>query len=362
MNISAPLRISYLRASTYIPPSSSGIDGPPVPQIPSLYDRRPTGTSTLSTFSALDYQDYKAKCQEAKTRLSVTSFDVPLTPLPPALEYSGPRERLTRMATVFPYTDISWAVAVIFFVTNALFLANSFFGFLPLVAPASKFDGEDTVAGPATLGIAATTFAIGIVMGLLAAFNVDRGELQLPGDSKFQRKLEEAQAITAASESTYRPALIGSSAFVWWPPSTELREIYLPNPAFQAGLVQLLGAAVFTVSNIASLPGVIQPSLKAALVFLPTAFGGLCFLAAALVLLFLAQERWYIPKFNDLNWHAYFWNSVGAFGFVLTGTLLLLGPDKNEVAASAATFVGRWGFLIGAFLQWYVLMEFYPST
>lgn len=360
MNISAPLRFSYLRESTYNPSyAQTAVDT----TLPTFQEGEELNVTRTQTFSVVDYEIYKAKCNE--DRLSVATYEVDLSPEPAItqLEKSGPLNRIKRMCTVFPYRDVSWQVAVIFVFTNTTGTINSFFGLLPLIASSTNFRGETTIAAGVSLSLASTAFLFGISFGLLAAFNTDRGTIS--NEKGDDRKLEEGGL--SSPSATYKPALFGSDDFVWKPTMDELKSVYLPNPAFQAGLVQLAGAIFFTIANISSFPGVINKmnlrsqALSQALVYMPTLIGGLCFFSAAVVLMVLAQDRWYKPKLSDINWVVYFLGAAGALSFFLNGAVSIMVPHA-AIAASLFTFVGRWFFWVGSLLQWYVLMEFYPSA
>ncbi|RDW67594.1 hypothetical protein BP6252_08990 [Coleophoma cylindrospora] len=360
MNISAPLRFSYLRESTYNPSYAQNTADEPLPALQEGAELNLTRTNSLS---ADDEKTLKEKSHG--DRISVVVYEVDPSPEPviTQLEKSGPLNRIKRMCTVFPYKDISWQVAVIFVFTNTIGTVNSFFGLLPLIASSTNFRNEKTIAAGVTLGFASTAFLCGIALGLLAAFNTDRGTIG--SDKSDDRKLEEGSP--SSPSATYKPALMGSDDFVWKPTMEELKTFYLPNPAFQAGLAQLVGAMFFTIANIASFPGVInkmslhERGFSKLLVSMPTLVGGIFFFGSAMVLMVLAQDKWYKPKLSDINWLVYFLGATGALAFLLNGAVALMAPQA-VLAASLFIFIGRWTFWLGSLLQWYVLMEFYPSA
>ena len=84
------------------------------------------------------------------------------------------RRNLVRMATYFPYWDVSWLVAIIFTLGSCVWVTNAFFVFLPLVQPQTEFRNEILTGGGVTAFIGATIFEIGSVLLLMEAVNENR--------------------------------------------------------------------------------------------------------------------------------------------------------------------------------------------
>ena len=90
---------------------------------------------------------------------------------------SAPREivrNIVRMATYYPYWDVSWLVATIFTLGSAVWVINAFFSYLPLAQPQTAFKDEVLTGGGVTAFIGATIFEIGSVLLLVEAVNENR--------------------------------------------------------------------------------------------------------------------------------------------------------------------------------------------
>lgn len=81
---------------------------------------------------------------------------------------------IVRMATSYPYWDVSWLVATIFTLGSAVWVINAFFSYLPLAQPQTEFKDEVLTGGGVTAFIGATIFEIGSVLLLVEAVNENR--------------------------------------------------------------------------------------------------------------------------------------------------------------------------------------------
>lgn len=300
----------------------------------------------------------------------------------------GFARRIKRIFTKFPVRDPSWLAACLFTIGSGVFVINGFFLLLPMVQPGWNFKGEGTYAGPATSILGSTIFLLGGWAAMLQALNMKRGRIDGQGfDPEDDEELDEekgdghaapqvlelsydgASVDNSATErcltpitSTIKPAMIGSSAFIWYPSLSEFRDMYQGDPRYIAAIIQMLGASIFSISTIANIPGVMDLTntlVLDTLSLLPTFIGGLCFLIAALIQTRIAQDEWYSPTLWQLKWHIMFWNCVGSTGFALAGGLPLFG-EGMMFQATLADFWGSWGFMIGSFIQWYVVRGNYP--
>ena len=78
---------------------------------------------------------------------------------------------ILRMATYFPYWDVSYLVATIFTLGSVVWVINAFFVFLPLVQPKTEFHNEMLTGGGVSAFIGATIFEIGSALLLVEAVN-----------------------------------------------------------------------------------------------------------------------------------------------------------------------------------------------
>ncbi|UQC76326.1 uncharacterized protein CLUP02_17839 [Colletotrichum lupini] len=349
MNASANLRASMIRASVLIP----------VPPGPSRFDPVAAAHSRgievgegerRRVVQTLNYLEYRVRCdmdREAALPSPVKEYSIE----DPAIEVEGSqRSQLKRMFTIFPYRDMNWIVTMLFVVGSVSFVINAGFGLFPALEPSLAFDTLPTVALPATITIGATMFMTGGILGIFAAFNADRGTLEKSGTKSIDDNIP----------AIYRPALIGSEAWLWIPSAANFAGLLRTVP-FQAGLVMLSGGLILSVAAVAGLPGVLNPMdlfLTQALVFMPQVIGGALFFIANMTLVIHVQTDWYKPRILAGEWQGAAWNAVASAGFIVTGVLLL---DNHIFESSVVGFVASTAFLIGSIIQWYLLMEFHPT-
>ncbi|WYZ46123.1 hypothetical protein EsH8_IX_000348 [Colletotrichum jinshuiense] len=349
MNTFNPRRVSYLRpptmsgqvreswASPY--PSLSSIGYPPSTR---SADERLASVIWHRTFNHVDYAAYKAACdaeREAKPEHNPDVFSV---------SSNGGRNifsRIGAMLTIYPYRDMGWLVTMVFIMAAICLCLNGIFTLIQLLDPRLDFPGRET-GTLVTLTLGSALLALSSLMGLLAAFNVDRGTIDPKRDAP----------------DAYKPALLGSEEWVWWPNWYESRNIFWPSTAFRAGVLQFFASSFFTISAVANIPGVFDlthPNASIIFVTSPQLIGGGLFVIAGLLIIYLSQDKWYIPKLLDASWQNGLWNMVGAGGFLAIGVLTLVA--KTATVAIAALFLtSGLGFLMASLIQWYIIMEFYP--
>lgn len=166
---------------------------------------------------------------------------------------------LLRMATVFPYWDVSWLIGVCFTVGCALFIACGFFYWLPVAYPATAFAHEADVAGGVVAFVGATLFQVGAVLLMLEAWN-DRAETKFGGametllaDRRFGLRRggdKEEEEVTrpenggAPRDTTPRrqPNPFGEREWQWLPSWHDVRTHYVYEIGFLASATMALGA------------------------------------------------------------------------------------------------------------------------
>jgi hypothetical protein len=320
------------------------------------------------------------------------------SPLP---QNFGVFDRLWRMVTRFPIRDTSWMVGFSFTIGSAIFVVNGFFLVLPLVAPSTNFVGETPYATSASSVLGGAIFLIGGWASVLEGLNLKRGvevtvteamtvevidmtevhqksqdtrkhqQIQTRSDVEASSSMEHLNAPIATSIpnvvtneiTTSQPALVGSSAFIWWPSWHQFSNTYRYDLLFLAGIIQEIGAVIFSIATITSIPGVIDftNTLLVSLSNLfPAAFGGFLFLVASILQIIDAQEKRWKPLIGKLYWHVGVWNAIGSLGFLFAGALPFVGSEEATFQGILAGFWGSWAFLIGSVLQWYYVMGNYP--
>ncbi|KAK2012845.1 hypothetical protein LZ32DRAFT_605166 [Colletotrichum eremochloae] len=353
MNASANLRKSYIRTSVLIPIPPTGPDaGDSTLKRRTLRAQAPEvdDAQRQRIVQTLDYLEYQTRCamdREGSMPSPIKEYSLGNS----TVEVQGSRgSQAKRMLTIYPFKDMNWVVTMFFVVGSIVFVINGALGLLPVINPALAFPTLTTVALPATILMGAAMFMTGGILAVFAAFNANRGTLELTG----------GKSIEGDTNFVYRPALIGSPAWVWIPKAADVAALLRTLP-FQAGLMQLSGGSILSVAAVAGIPGLIDPNdlaLTQTLVFMPQVIGGSMFFVANFALMIFAQDVWYKPKFGSGEWLGATWNAFASSGFAITGGLLLLGDFSG---ASVVSFVASSAFLIGTIIQWYVLMEFHAT-
>ncbi|KAH6611445.1 hypothetical protein Trco_001465 [Trichoderma cornu-damae] len=312
---------------------------------------------------------------------------------------SHPKEimkAVIKTLTHYPIWDISWLVAFIFTWGSVVWVLNSFFVWLPLVAPSTEFDGETYYGGGVTAFIGAILFfELGSILLIFEAINANNtgcfgwaveqlvdseggGHAKLRVVANHHRCRHHHQnrrnfvgKPSAAALAEARPApksgngVDGEKQWQWFPSWHDLRTHYLHELGFLAGSAQLFGATVFGVSGFTALPGInnnLTPQWRLDVAYwIPQVVGGSGFIVSSTLYMLETQQKWWKPAPHLLGWHVAFWNLVGAFGFTLCGALgLAYNNSGAQFQAGLATFWGSWAFLIGSYLQLYESLNKHP--
>ncbi|KAF4509315.1 hypothetical protein G6O67_005580 [Ophiocordyceps sinensis] len=238
------------------------------------------------TFTPVDWPSFKRGCELQRASSPVVDDDeLSVSDLEPEPEPEKPGflEGLKRIFTVYPYRDAQWVVAVLFFVGSLSFTIRAFFILVPI---ATALEDGMEAGFPAITIIGAVILFLSNSLTMIAAFNVNRGH---PAAEKGQ-----------PPPTQYCPALLGSEEWTWWPSFAEFTSVFLPNAAFRAGLVAILGGLILVTSAIAGLPGVLgdrsAPGFAVqyqSFVIVPQIAGGAIVAVGALRLTSLTQTRWY---------------------------------------------------------------------
>lgn len=327
--------------------------------LPSSTAHRQSAAITVErrrTFVAVDHAEYRARCDLARDSKSPAGiYDIEWNKEHGQTQHGpvGVREQLKVMASVYPYRDANWIIAILFVIGSISFTINGFFGLLPLVAPLTAFPTEATLAAPVTNAIGATLFVTAGILTMPAIWNTANGTIE-PVSPSSSSKFEADEEQTKA----YQPAMLSSPSWVWLPSWSILKDALKTTP-FQSGLMQLVAGSILTTSVVFGFPGVLAPDDLLGLstfVFTPLLIGGGIFTISNIMLLLFVQERWYKPRFGIAAWQASLWNVIASILFAITGVLFLGG---DTLAGSVASFIGSWAFLIGSVIQWYDMMAFY---
>ncbi|KAG5296836.1 integral membrane protein [Histoplasma ohiense] len=302
---------------------------------------------------------------------------------------------IKRMVVQYPYWDISYLTAISFTIGSIVWVMNSFFVFLPLVQPKSEFAHEILIAGGVSAFVGATIFEVGSIFLVLEAINVhdtgcfgwalehfisEKGEslLRVYPDPRScthhhvnQRNLVGRGGLetpitnnSSGEEGSPRAGMPRSPSFKWLPTLTDLRTHYIHELGFLASSMQLIGATIFWIAGLTSLPGInnhLSENLANGVYRAPQIIGGVGFIISSTLFMLETQKNWYTPALRTLGWHINLWNLIGSFGFTLSGIFLLAYNNSGlQYQACLSTFWGSWAFLVGSVIQWYESLDKYP--
>lgn len=226
-----------------------------------------------------------------------------------------------RMATFFPYWDISYLVAMAFTIGSSFWVINSFFVWFPLERPEMEFPHEILVGGGVTALLGTTTFEIGSILMMLEAMNENAtGCFGWALEQAFEEIEKEAGGVIMElkprkdrclhhhlKKSFFRkarrcptdapmkaPPDTDCRSFKWLPTLTELRMQYLREIGFIASVAQLIGATVFYTSGYTGLPGIYDHMSKGlidGIYWTPQIVGGSLFITSGYVVRPFARQQ-----------------------------------------------------------------------
>ena len=247
---------------------------------------------------------------------------------------------------------------------------NGFFSWLPVAYPSSEFSSETDWASGLTAFIGATVFEFGSVLLMLEAVNENRadcfgwaveetfdGFLKIHPEHGCRHSHSHKRTFITSTDTPHDESDTGSGdsskggrTWSWWPTWYELKTHYFRDIGFLACLSQMIGATIFWIAGITSLPPILNSLSTEAMngaYWAPQVIGGTGFIVSGTLFMIEVQPKWYIPAPDVLGWHIGFWNLIGAIGFTLCGALGFgASHPAVEYALTLSTFIGSWAFLV----------------
>ena len=287
---------------------------------------------------------------------------------------------LTRMATECPYWDVSYLVAVFFSIGCVLFIVCGLFGWLPLVAPGSEFSGEATAGGVIAFA-GATLFQVGAVLLVFEALNENQTgcfgwavhqvlDDERAGATRRDHRLQVRPDLGKCNHHHHRGQTKrilqrpqAGRPWVWWPSWSDIKTHYIHEIGWVASISLAIGAAIFYISGICSLPGIFDNmSLGVArgVYWFSYLLGGVIFVFSSILYMLENQPTWYTPAFHLLGWHIGVWNLIGSAGFTLSASLGYCTSSGCTYQSELALLWGSVAYLFGSMLQWYESLDKYP--
>lgn len=293
---------------------------------------------------------------------------------------------LLRMCTECPYWDISYLVAVFFTVGCLLFIICGLFDWLPLVARGSKFHGEATASGWIAF-VGATLFQVGAVLLVFEACNENQtGCFGWAVHRALSGEHDDSGGALVAKTDVYAclhhhqrgrqtdltkqpplppppPSPKTHRRWTWCPTWHELKTHYIHEIGFLASMTMAIGATIFYVSGICTIPQIydnLSRGVLDGLYYLTYLVGGVFFVISSLLYILETQPTWYTPAPHLLGWHIGVWNLIGSVGWTLGASFGYCTASWCSYQGSLTLFWASAAFTFGSLLLWYEALQKYP--
>lgn len=288
-----------------------------------------------------------------------------------------------RMATVFAWWDISWWVAMLFSVGSAIFMVCALFYWLPIAYPETEFSNESSTGGGVASFVGATLFQIGAILLIFESVNENQTgcfgwaveelfeghNAAAAGGGKVRKAPERCEHVHQRASNRADGVEVGRSPaqqerkWQWWPSWKELKGHYIHEIGFVSNVTLSLGATIFYVTGIMSLPGVYDQLSQAVLWYvywLTYLIGGILFVVASAGYMLETQKRWWQPAWGVIGWHIGLWNMIGSIGWTLSAAFGYCSAGWCEYQSDLSLLWASFAFLVGSLLLWYEALDKYP--
>ncbi|EME38238.1 hypothetical protein DOTSEDRAFT_83702 [Dothistroma septosporum NZE10] len=290
-----------------------------------------------------------------------------------------------RMLTVYAWWDVSWWIAVLFTFGSAIFVISGFFYWLPLAAPSTDFHDESSIGGGVTAFIGATLFTVGGVLLIIEAANENQTacfgwaveQTFTHHDKASVAENQPGQVLRAEPgpcehhhasgvHPTSQPHLQHPDAgrnWEWFPTWHEMKTHYAREIGFWASMTEALGAIIFYISGIMTLPGIINNISTPVLwgtYWLAYLVGGILFVLASLLYMLETQPSWWKPAPRLIGWWIGAWNLVGSVGWTMSAAFGYCTAHWCEYQSDLSLLWASIAFLVGSVLLWYEALDKHP--
>lgn len=302
------------------------------------------------------------------------------------------------MCTVFAWWDVSWWIGVLFTVGSAIFVASGVVYWLPVAHPSRIYPYNEEVIGGIMSFIGATLFEVGGILLVVEAVNANQtgcfgwaleqawedSRDKLPGDDQGKGTQRthgtgfrpdrrncthihnhERANYTSLKTKGHRAAVqpVPSQDWKWWPTWSELQTHYLREIGFVANFILFIGASIFWVTGLLSLPGIygnLPQGVLWGIYWLTFLVGGVCFVVPSLLYILEVQERRYKPAPDVVGWWVGVWNMIGSVGWTWAAALGYCNAHWCEYQSELALVWAASAFLIASVLLIYEAVEKWP--
>jgi hypothetical protein len=275
-----------------------------------------------------------------------------------------------RMFTTAPYWDVSWWVAVLFSVGSLIFILCALFYWLPLAYPSTEFPHEAATAGGVCSFVGATLFQVGAVLLVFEAMNENQTGcfgwavegLLWKADPEGCEHHHQWRRQKRAGKEVGRSPEQKARGWVWWPTWREFTGHYVHEVGFVANWTLAVGATVFYITGIMSLPGVYDKLSQGVLwgvYWFTYLLGGVLFVISSGLIMLETQEKWWKPAPHVLGWHIGLWNMIGSVGWTLSAAFGYCNPSWCEYQSDLTLLWASAAFTIGSLILWFEAVDKY---
>ncbi|ETN37120.1 uncharacterized protein HMPREF1541_08110 [Cyphellophora europaea CBS 101466] len=275
-----------------------------------------------------------------------------------------------RMFTTAPYWDVSWWVGVLFSVGSIIFILCALFYWLPLAYPSTAFPHEAATAGGVASFVGATLFQIGAVLLMFEAVNENRTGcfgwavqgLLLRADPDACEHHHQWRRMKKQGKKVPKSPQQEARKWTWCPSWQELRTHYIHEVGFVANATLAIGATIFYITGIMSLPGVYDTLSQGVLwgvYWLTYLVGGVLFVISSVMYMLETQQHWWKPAPHVLGWHIGLWNLIGSVGWTLSAAFGYCNPSWCEYQSDLTLLWASAGFTIGSLILWFEAVNKY---
>lgn len=291
---------------------------------------------------------------------------------------------LIRMATYFPYWDISYAIAVTLTVGSLIWLIDGIATFWPMKNQTTSpiVDHVPVVALVGTIAFLVSNTllmletlnelqrqCIGWKSEAAQQYDDEEDAIGLrPGDCRHhqanKRNLVGKSPDGQSLGETSNPSGHGPEKRSWrWALSySELRFHYACDLGFLGSLTQLVSTVIFCIGAITRLPSIyshLSVPLTYAFVWTPKLSGSLGFVISGVIFMIETQHSWWFPSPDVIGWHVGGWSIVGGVGFLMSTILGLISDSSSQYQSAVALVWASLAFLVASLVQWYESLEKY---
>ena len=272
---------------------------------------------------------------------------------------------IIRMATRFPYWDISYLTAIVFLVGSLLWLLD---GALTYQSDYNLIPPSIVTNIPVVAFFGTNVFLVTNILQMIECINdrqkpcfgwqsgaseqsdPEKGPQLQPGDCYHHHANRDSQTRHDSFGS-----FTEKHTWRWFPSYSELLFHYSRDLGFLACLNQLTSTVIFFLGAIMRLPGIytrLSSTQEYITVWTPKGLGCLGFIVSGLTFMVETQKKWWLPATNVLGWWVGVVSALGGVGFLISTIFGTIDDTSAEVQSAIALVWAPIAYIIVSILQW----------